>query len=93
MLRKRNVPDSLLDVLVVHDEGEPYDEHGHTPLIGQVLAKQLKTDEHLTILLTAIAKHTSMCHQIFDAHLFPPDPRRGRAAQLDGCTTTGRTQR
>jgi len=36
-----------------------------------VLAKQLKTDEDLTILLTPIAKHTSMYHQFFDAHLFP----------------------
>lgn len=66
-----STPDSLLNVLVVHSEGEPCDEHGRTPLVGQVLAKQLKTDEDLTILLTAIAKHTSTYHQFFDAHLFP----------------------
>ncbi len=65
------MPDSLLDVLVVLAEGEQYDEHGRMPLIGQVLAKQLKNDEDLTILLTAIAKKTSMYQQFFDAHLFP----------------------
>ena len=36
-----------------------------------MLAKQLKTDEDLTILLTATAKHTSMYHKFADAHLFP----------------------
>jgi len=38
---------------------------------GRCLRSKPKTNEDLTILLTAIAKHTSMYHQFFDAHLFP----------------------
>lgn len=65
-LRRRGIPDSMMDVLVVHGDGHPYDTDEHAKRVREELGKKIKNDEHASIVLTAIARHQSLYHGFFD---------------------------
>lgn len=65
-LRKRGVPDSMMDVLVVHGEGDPYDTDYHAKRVRDHIGRFITSDEDASIVLTAIARHQSLYHGFFD---------------------------
>jgi hypothetical protein len=65
-LRRRGVPDSMMEVLVVHGDGDPYDTDQHAKRVRTQLGRKIKTDQDASIVLTAIARHQALYHAFFD---------------------------
>ena len=55
--RKRGVSDEMMDVLVQHGDGDPYDKDGHVLVVCREMEKRLVKPEDTDLVLTAIAKH------------------------------------
>jgi Iron-containing redox enzyme len=64
--RKRGIPDNMMDVLVVHGDGHPYDQDGHARRVREQLGKRITSDEDASLVLTAIARHQSLYHGFFE---------------------------
>jgi hypothetical protein len=65
-LRKRGVPDSMMEVLVVHGDGDPYDQDGHAKLVRDELGRRIVTPEDANQVLTGITRHQGLYHGFFE---------------------------
>jgi hypothetical protein len=65
-LRKRGVPDSMMEVLVVHGDGDPYDQDQHAKLVRDELGRRIKTPEDTSLVLSGIARHQALYHGFFE---------------------------
>ncbi len=69
VLRERGIKDEMMEVLILHGEGAPYDRDRHAHLVREQLGTYVKSDEDAAIVLTAIARHQSLYHGFFDVEL------------------------
>jgi hypothetical protein len=65
-LRKRGVPDEMMEVLVQHGDGDPYDQDGHALLVRQELGRRIETPEDCELVYTGLAYHQSLYHAFFE---------------------------
>jgi hypothetical protein len=65
-LRRRGIPDSKMDVLVVHGDGDPYDQDQHALLVRQELGKRILTPEDCALVYSGLAYHQSLYHGFFE---------------------------
>ena len=65
-LRKRGIPDSKMEVLVQHGDGDPYDQDQHALLVRQELGRRILTPEDAATVYTGIAYHQGLYHSFFE---------------------------
>jgi hypothetical protein len=65
-LRRRGIPDSKMEVLVQHGDGDPYDRDQHALLVRQELGKRVKTPEDCELMYSGLAYHQSLYHGFFE---------------------------
>lgn len=65
-LRRRGIPDSKMEVLVQHGDGDPYDKDQHALLVRQELGKRVKTPEDCALMYSGLAYHQSLYHGFFE---------------------------
>ena len=65
-LRKRGIPDSKMEVLVQHGDGDPYDQDQHALLVRQELGSRIKTPSDCATVYTGIAYHQGLYHSFFE---------------------------
>ena len=65
-LRRRGIPDSKMEVLVQHGDGDPYDRDQHALLVRQELGKRVKTPEDCALIYSGLAYHQSLYHGFFE---------------------------
>ena len=65
-LRRRGIPDSMMEVLVQHGDGDPYDRDQHALLVRQELGKRIKTPEDCALVYSGLAYHQSLYHGFFE---------------------------
>jgi hypothetical protein len=65
-LRRRGLPDSKMEVLVVHGDGDPYDRDQHALLVRQELGRRLLRAEDTALIYSGLAYHQSLYHGFFD---------------------------
>lgn len=65
-LRKRGIPDNMMEVLVQHGDGDPYDQDQHALLVRQELGRRIKTPEDTAQVYTGIAYHQGLYHSFFE---------------------------
>lgn len=65
-LRARGVPDSKMEVLVLHGDGDPYDRDQHALLVRKELGSRIKTPEDCALIYSGLAYHQSLYHGFFD---------------------------
>jgi hypothetical protein len=65
-LRRRGLPDSKMDVLVVHGDGDPYDRDQHALLVRQGLGDRIETPEDCALIYSGLAYHQSLYYGFFD---------------------------
>lgn len=65
-LRRRGIPDSMMEVLVVHGDGDPYDRDQHALLVRKELGKRIKTPEDCSLVYSGLAYHQSLYHAFFE---------------------------
>lgn len=65
-LRKRGISDSMMEVLVVHGDGDPYDQDQHAKLVREELGRRIKTPEDAETVVTGIAHHQALYHGFFE---------------------------
>ena len=65
-LRRRGIPDSRMEVLVMHGDGEPYDVDGHALLVRKELGSRIETPEDCATIYSGLAYHQSLYHGFFE---------------------------
>ncbi|SRR6266545_3141814 len=65
-LRRRGLPDSKMEVLVVHGDGDPYDRDQHALLVRQELGRQIQSPDDCALIYSGLAYHQSLYHGFFD---------------------------
>lgn len=65
-LRRRGIPDSRMEVLVVHGDGDPYDRDQHALKVREGLGERIKTPEDCALIHSGLAYHQSLYHAFFD---------------------------
>lgn len=65
-LRRRGIPDHMMDVLVAHGEGDPYDVDGHARRVREGLGRRILSEKDASLVLTGIAHHQSLYHGFFE---------------------------
>jgi hypothetical protein len=65
-LRKRGIPDSKMDVLVTHGEGDPYDVDKHAYTVRQELGRRIEKAADCEQVFTGIAYHQGLYHSFFE---------------------------
>ena len=65
-LRRRGIPDSKMEVLVVHGDGDPYDQDQHALLVRQELARRIEKPEDCELVYSGLAYHQSLYHGFFE---------------------------
>ena len=65
-LRRRGIPDSKMEVLVQHGDGDPYDKDQHALLVRQELGNRVKTPEDCELIYSGLAYHQSLYHGFFE---------------------------
>jgi hypothetical protein len=65
-LRRRGVKDDMMEVLVVHGDGDPYDQDNHAKLVRDELGRRIKTPEDCALALSGIARHQGLYHGFFE---------------------------
>jgi hypothetical protein len=65
-LRRRGIPDSKMEVLVVHGDGDPYDRDQHALLVRNELGRRIQTPEECELIYTGLAYHQSLYHGFFE---------------------------
>jgi hypothetical protein len=65
-LRKRGIPDSKMEVLVQHGDGDPYDRDQHALLVRQELGRRIEKPEDCATVYTGIAYHQGLYHSFFE---------------------------
>lgn len=65
-MRKRGIPDSKMEVLVEHGEGEPYDKDKHAHTVRLELGRRIETPADTAKVYSGIAYHQSLYHAFFE---------------------------
>ena len=65
-LRKRGISDDMMEVLVQHGDGDPYDRDQHALLVRQELGSRIQTPEDCDQVLTGVAYHQGLYHGFFE---------------------------
>jgi hypothetical protein len=65
-LRKRGIPDSKMEVLVQHGDGDPYDQDQHALLVRQELGRRIEKPADCATVYTGIAYHQGLYHSFFE---------------------------
>ena len=65
-LRRRGIPDSKMEVLVQHGDGDPYDKDQHALLVRQGLGSRIKTPQDCELIYSGLAYHQSLYHGFFE---------------------------
>jgi hypothetical protein len=64
--RQRGIKDDMMEVLVQHGDGDPYDKDQHALLVRQELGRRIKTPEDAAQVYTGIAYHQGLYHSFFE---------------------------
>jgi len=65
-LRRRGIPDSKMEVLVVHGDGDPYDQDQHALLVRNELGRRIASPEDCELVYSGLAYHQSLYHGFFE---------------------------